>query len=100
MQNWENLVYLQYTKMTLLIKVEPNKTTLKLLKNRRVIDIETARYYYDLDRVLISALDKILKRTILDIKALKSYKILGKVDKNSTSYKIASVFVEGLKVKI
>jgi hypothetical protein len=49
--------------------------------------------------VLITALDKLLKRNKLDAKVLKSYKILGNLGENSTSYKIAAIFVKGLRVK-
>lgn len=115
-------------KMTLLTKIEAGKVTLKLLKNGRVIDIEEAKYYHDLSELLtplevadiikkgfvkkdgvviygelltglISALDKILKRNKLDVKTLKSYKIISNLGKNSTSYKIAAAFIEGLKTK-
>jgi len=114
--------------MTLLTKIEAGKVTLKLLKNGRVIDIEETKYYYELSKVLtplevsdiikkgfvkkggtgiygelltalISTLDKLLKRNRLDVEALKSYKIIDNLGKNSTSYKIAGAFIEGLKTK-
>ena len=68
-----------------------------ILKNGRAIDIETAKYYYDLDGVLITSLDKLLKRNNIDTIALNSFKIRGNAGKNTTSYKIAAAFVEGLK---
>lgn len=68
-----------------------------ILKNGRAIDIETAKYYYDLDGVLITLLDKLLKRNNIDTIALNSCKIRGNAGKNTTSYKIAAAFVEGLK---
>jgi len=85
--------------MTLLTKIEPNKITFKLLKNRRVTDIEEMKYYNDISEVLISALDKLLKRNRLDVRAIKSYKVLDNLHKNSTSYKIVAAFIEGLKAK-
>jgi hypothetical protein len=114
--------------MTLLIKIEPNKVSLSLLKKGKVVDTEEKKYYHDLSEVLtplevadiikkgfvkkggtviygelltalISALDKLLKRNRLDVEALKSYKIIDNLGKNSTSYKIAGAFIEGLKTK-
>ena len=137
--------------MTLLTKIEPDKITLKLLKNRRVIDIEKTKYYHDLSKVLtplevsaikrkgfikrdgtviygelltglITTLDKLLKRNNIDpirlfchtkakhskkaksngvgTTAISSFKIRGNIGKNSTSYKIAAAFIEGLKVRV
>jgi hypothetical protein len=114
--------------MTLLIKIEPNKVSLSLLKKGKIVDTEEKKYYHDLSGVLtslevadiikkgfvkkgdtviygelltglISALDKLLKRNKLDVKTLRSYRISGNLGKNSTSYKIAAVFIEGLKAK-
>jgi len=114
--------------MTLLIKIEPNKVSLTLLKKGKVVDTEETKYYYDLSEALtrlevadiikkgfvkkggtviygellaglISALDKLLKRNRLDVRALKSYKIINDLGENSTSHKIAAAFIEGLKAK-
>ena len=85
--------------MTLLTKIGPDKVALKLLKNRRIIDIEETKYYHDLTEVLISILDKILKRNKIDTTALNLFKIQEKTGKNSTSYKIVAAFIEGLKTK-
>lgn len=85
--------------MNLSINLDETKVRLELVKNRQVIDFEELLYYHDLDGVLITVLDKLLKRNKLDAKALKSYKILGNLGQNSTSYKIVAVLVEGLKVR-
>ncbi len=83
--------------MTLGISVEQNRITLKLSEKGRVIDLETALYYHDLSDVLITFLDKLLKRNNIDTTALKSFKIQGNTGENGTSYKIAAAFIEGLK---
>lgn len=62
-----------------------------------VLDFETAKYYHDLNEVLITRLDKLLRRNIIDVKSLKSYKIQENVGTDSTSYKITAAFIEGLK---
>jgi hypothetical protein len=101
---------------------------MSLVQNGIVIDFKTTSYYHDLSELLtplevadiikkgfvkkggvviygelltglISALDKLLKRNKLDVKTLKSYKIISNLGKNSTSYKIAAAFIEGLKTK-
>ncbi len=84
--------------MLLEIKLEQSELELKLLQNGATIDIAKAKYYHDLSEVLISCLDKLLIRTNIDIKSLKSYKILSNLGRDSTSYKIVAAFVEGLKV--
>ncbi len=60
------------------------------------VDSETASYYHDLSEKLITSLDKLLKRNNIDTTALNSFKIQGNTSKNSTSYKIAAAFIEGL----
>ncbi|MBI4160540.1 MAG: hypothetical protein HY506_01375 [Candidatus Yanofskybacteria bacterium] len=84
--------------MGLEIFLEPKSVTLRLLKYGRMFDIEKIIYYHDLSRVLISGIDKILKKNRISPKALKTYKIQGKLSKDSTSYKIAGAFVAGLKI--
>jgi hypothetical protein len=85
--------------MTLKVFIEQDQITLGLLKKERVIDSETALYYHDLSDVLITTLDKLLKRNNIDTTALNSFKMLGNVGKNSTSHKVAAAFLEGLKAK-
>ena len=108
--------------MFLEIKLNQSEVTLKILKNRRVIDpaLEkgrqsktanlkqalfkggvdsvTAKYYHDLSEVLINSLDKLLKRNKLDLKVIKSHKIQGNLGTDSTSHKIATAFVAGLQI--
>ena len=109
------------------IKISQSEVELKLSKKGRVIDLQTAKYYHDLSEVLtplevtaiikkghikkgttviykelltglITSIDKLLKRTRIDATALKSFKIKGNLGQDSTSYKIAQAFIEGLKV--
>ncbi|MEX1063886.1 MAG: hypothetical protein WD898_00125 [Candidatus Paceibacterota bacterium] len=67
------------------------------MKAKETIDSESFSYYHNLDDLLISNLDKLLKRNSIDTTALNSFKITGNTGENSTSYKIAAAFVEGLK---
>ena len=83
--------------LTLRLNLNQSDFELKLLKNGRVIDFEKAKYYYVISDLLLSQLDRPLKKNRVDIKALKSYKILSGLGQDSTSYKIASAFVEGVK---
>ena len=84
--------------MLLEIKLDQSEVELKILKNRVAIDFEMVKYYHDLSDVLISTLDKLLKRNKIDVKSLKSYEIHGNLGKDSTSHKITSAFIEGLKI--
>jgi hypothetical protein len=63
------------------------------------VDSETFSYYHDLSEKLITSLDKLLKRNNIDTTAFNSFKIQGNTGKNSTSYKIAAAFVEGLRAR-
>lgn len=83
--------------MDLVVILNSDTLWLKLLKNRQVIDIEAVKYYHNLSDMLISMLDKLLKRNMLDPEDVKGYKILGNLGADSTSHKIASAFVEALK---
>jgi tRNA A37 threonylcarbamoyladenosine modification protein TsaB len=85
--------------MILAIELSQDTITLELSDKGRAVDIETAKYYHDIDDVLITSIDRLLKRNKIDIKSLKSYRILGNLGSDSTSYKIAQAFVEGLKVR-
>ncbi len=83
--------------MILSIFVEQSKVTMAIMKGKEAIDSESFSYYHDLDALLISNLDKILERNSIDTTALNSFKIAGNTGENSTSYKIAAAFIEGLK---
>ena len=85
--------------MLLEIKLNQSEVELKLLKNRRTIDFITAKYYHDLSDVLITGLDKLLRRNKIDTTTLKSFKIKGNLGQDSTSYKITSALVEALKLR-
>lgn len=84
--------------MELLLILDNEKLILEIRQKGRIIDLQEAKYYHDLSTVLISAIDKLLKRNRLDLKAIKSYKICGNLGKDATSYKIAAAIIEGLKI--
>ncbi len=84
--------------MDLEIEFKNSDLQVKLLKNKKTIDIETTKYYHNLSEVLITNIDRLLKRNNIDFNLLKGYKIVGNIGKESTSYKIAQAIIEGLKV--
>ena len=49
------------------------------------------------DTLLIATVDKILKQTRISPMSLKCVRISGKVDKNSSAYKIAQTLANALK---
>lgn len=63
------------------------------------VDFETAEYYHDLGNVLITGLDKLLKRNRITPNVIKSYMLYSDLGQDSTSYKVASAFVEALKFR-
>jgi hypothetical protein len=101
--------------MILSVFIEQNLIRMSLAEKGKVLDSETFSYYHDISEKLITSLDKLLKRNNIDpvkssragaakrqfdgvdTTALKSFKIRGNTGKNSTSYKIAAAFIEGLR---
>ena len=77
--------------------VEIGKITLKLKRGQTVVDALDFSFHSNLDDLLISSVDKILKRNRIDALSLKTIKIEGDVDKNSSAYKIALTFVQAWK---
>ena len=70
---------------------------LKLLNGKRLIDTLTFEFESNLDSVLISAVDKIMKRNRIETLSLKTVKVAGNIEKSSSAYKIAQTFIEALK---
>ncbi len=85
--------------MKLVITLNQSGLRLEIRQKGRVIDSETFSYYHDISEKLITSLDKLLKRNNIDATALNLFKIRGNTGKNSTSYKIAAAFVEGLRIR-
>lgn len=83
--------------MILSVFIEQNLIKMSLAEKGKVLDSETFSYYHDISEKLITSLDKLLKRNNIDTTALNSFKIQGNTGKNSTSYKIAATFIEGLR---
>ena len=73
---------------------------MELTQKGQTIDSESFLYYHDLQNLLIASLDKIIKRNSIDTSTLNSFKIQSELGEDSTSYKIAAAFIEGLKINI
>ena len=73
------------------------EVVLKLQEGRRLIDILTFDFEANLDSVLISGVDKILKRNRIETLSLKTVKVTGNIEKSSSAYKIAQTFIEAIK---
>ena len=70
---------------------------LKLQEGRKCIDTLTFGFEANLDSVLISAVDKILKRNRIETLSLKTVKVSGNIEKSSSAYTIARTFREAIK---
>ena len=70
---------------------------LQLRDEKKLIDSLTFEFEANLDTVLIEAVDKILKKNTIDTSSLKTVKVVGEVNKDSSAYKVAQTFVEALK---
>ena len=87
------------------------KVELQLKRGRVLTDTLTFDFEANLDLMLISAVDKILKRNRIDTSSLKTatrespngavafmaIKATGKVNKDSSAYKIVQTFMEAIK---
>jgi len=83
--------------MTLLIKIEGGNCTFALVDGRKVLDTEVFAFDRSLAEVLIVKLDKLFVRSRLSRLSLKSVKLVGKIDKNTTNYKLLQAFMKGLE---
>ena len=85
--------------MNLIINFTKNRgeVELKLKENGKLIDTLTFDFEANLDLVLISAVDKILKRNKIDTSSLKTVSVSGNIEKGSSAYKIAQTFIEAVK---
>ena len=73
------------------------KVTLELKQGRVLIDTLDFSFHGNLDDLLISSVDKVLKENRIEELSLKTVSIEGNVDKNSSAYKIALTFVKAWK---
>jgi len=73
------------------------KVELQLKRGRVLTDTLTFEFEANLDSVLISAVDKIIKRNRIESLSLKTVKVSGNVEKSSSAYKIARTFIEAIK---
>lgn len=84
--------------MDIEIRLNLNMVELKLTHGKRIIDSLGFFYYHDLDQKLITYIDRLLKRSRVDLNSIKHCRILESIGKNATSYKITKAFVEGLMI--
>ena len=68
-----------------------------MIKAGKLIDTLDFSFQGNLDDLLIAAVDKIMKRNKIETLSLKTVKVSGKVNKESSAYKIAQTFIEAIK---
>ncbi len=73
------------------------KIRLELVRGRVSIDRLDFLFQGNLDDMLITSVDKILKKNRIETLSLKTVRIGGRVDKNSSAYKIALTFIKAWK---
>lgn len=84
--------------MTLIVKITKDEVALNLIQKGQMLDLKQTKYYHDLSEVLITALDRLARRTKISPTALKTFELHSDLGSDSTSYKIAAAFIEALKV--
>jgi len=70
---------------------------LELWNGSSLLDAVDFSFDKNFDTLLIAAVDKILKQTRISPMSLKGVRIAGKVDKNSSAYKIAQTLANALQ---
>ena len=73
------------------------KATLELKQGRVLINALDFSFRNNLDDLLIFSVDKILKENRIEALSLKTVRVEGDIDKNSSAYKIAVSFIEAWK---
>ena len=73
------------------------EVVLELKDGKKCIDTLTFDFEANLDKMLISGVDKILKRNRINPMSLKTIETTGEVDKFSSAHKIAETFIEAVK---
>ena len=73
------------------------KIGLELKQGRVSIDTLDFSFQGNLDDVLITSVDKFLKKNRINALSLKTVRVDGRVDQNSSAYKIALTFIKAWK---
>jgi hypothetical protein len=85
--------------MKLILTIKKNNTAnLKLRAGNKVIGHEGLTLSQDFDNMLITSIDRLLKRNTIDRLSLKSLKIQGKIRLGSTSLMVMAAVKSGLEV--
>lgn len=82
----------------LLVTVDEDKVTLRLMAGPKLIDETTLTLSQGFDTLLITALDKLLRRNKLKKLSLNKAYILGKVKQEAVSWRVIAVFAEALSL--
>lgn len=85
--------------LTINFKEKRGEGELKIMDGKKCIDTLTFNFEANLDSVLISAVDKILKRNKISSLSLKTIRVAEDAGKSSSAYKIAQTFIEALKTQ-
>jgi len=88
-------------KYNLIVYLNRDTIVFSIAKNEEIIAQISKKYFRDLSSVMITCLDKLLKKTNMNISNLASYSLetSNDMDGNNTSSKIATAFLEGMVVR-
>jgi len=78
------------------LQIEKDATRLNLVSGNRTVDTLKWQENNNLSRVLLERIDRTLKKNEVSLDKICGYKIMGKVPKNYTSYRIAKITFESL----
>lgn len=85
--------------MNMILKIaENNNVKLSLLNGKREIDSLEWLDENSLSRVLLANLDKLLRKNKLGVDKISGYKIISKVPRKWTTYRIAEITLKTLKI--
>jgi hypothetical protein len=88
-------------KIVLTIKLEKDSKNVDLILKRGVSLLDRSQVLIDrhFDHFLIEGVDKLLKRNRINPMALNRVVLSGHIDKNSSSHKMATAFLQAINVR-
>ena len=88
-------------KIVLTIKLEKDSQTVGLILKKGRFLLDNAQVLIDrhFDHFLIEGVDKLLKRNRINPMALNRVVLSGHIDKNSSSHKMATAFLQAINVR-
>lgn len=84
--------------MRLALNITDDRVKLDLFDRNKAMDSLNWEDNNSMSRLLLEKIDKLLRRNGISLDKISDYKIISKVPKKYTSYRIAEITLESLKI--